>query len=145
MSNVQWKINGIFKADAQKVDSEIKGIGKSATPQQVYEYAKGNPDSELHKCFEWDDRVAAEKYRLSQAQKIIQFIVRVPVSKDKPAVREYQITTQRNTYQPTKSFIVNQNEYEELLKRALAELQAFKNKYKTLSELEEVFKAIDEL
>lgn len=35
MSNVQWKINGIFKADAQKVDSEIKGIGDSATPQQV--------------------------------------------------------------------------------------------------------------
>lgn len=67
------------------------------------------------------------------------------MDKDKPTVREYQITTQRNTYQPTKSFIVNQNEYEELLKRALAELQAFKNKYKTLSELEEVFKAIDEL
>lgn len=145
MSDVQWKINGIFKADAQKVDSEIKGIGKSATPKQVYDYAKANPDSELHKCFEWDDRIAAEKYRLSQAQKIIRFIVRVPVSKDKPTVREYQITTQRNTYQPTKSFLINQNEYEELLKRVLAELQAFRNKYKTLSELEEVFKAIDEL
>lgn len=145
MSDVQWKINGIFKADVQKVDSEIKGIGKSATPQQVYEYAKENPNSELHKCFEWDDRIAAEKYRLQQAQKIIQFIVRVPVDKDKPTVREYQITTQRNTYQPTKSFLINQNEYDELLKKALSELKAFKQKYKTLSELEEIFKAIDEL
>lgn len=145
MSDVKWKIEGIFKADVQKVDSEIKGIGESATPQQVYEYAKENPDSELYKCFEWDDRIAAEKYRLSQAQKIIQFIVRVPVNKDKPTVREYQITSQRNTYQPTKVFLVNQDEYEELLKRALSELQAFRNKYKTLSELEEVFNAIDEL
>ena len=40
---------------------------------------------------------------------------------------------------------MRQDEYEILLKRALNELQAFKKKYEMLSELEDVFKAIDEL
>lgn len=143
--SVSWKINGIFNADAEKVDLEIKGIGENVTPKQIYDYAKDNPKSELHKCFEWNDSEAAEKYRLMQARKILVFIVRVPTNQEKPPIREYQITTERNTYQPTRTFLSNQDEYEELLKRALSELSAFKKRYKILSELEEVFKAIDEL
>lgn len=145
MGNVSWKIQGIFNANAEKVDSEIKSIGDKATPQQLLDYAKNNENSELHKCFEWDDSIAAEKYRLEQARKILIFIVRVPANKEKPPIREYQITTERCTYQPTRAFLSNQDEYEELLKRAYAELVAFKKKYKMLSELEEVFKAIDEI
>lgn len=145
MSKIQWKINGIFKADAEKVDLEIKNIGTKATPKQVYEYAKDNPGSELHKCFEWNDTIAAEKYRIQQAQKIITFIVRVPEKTDIPPIREYQITSERNTYQPTRCFLVNEDEYGNLLKRAMAELQAFKAKYAKLSELEQVIAAIDEV
>lgn len=145
MNEIGWKVNGIFKADAGIVDSEIKSIGDKATPQQLLDYAKNNQDSELHKCFEWDDSVAAEKYRLEQARKILTFIVRVPANKENPPIREYQITTERCTYQPTRTFLSNQNEYENLLKRAYAELESFKKKYKILTELEDVFKAIDEL
>ena len=144
MANIQWKINGIFNADVVKVDSEIKSMDKQ-TPEHLLQYARNNENSELHKCFEWDDSIAAEKYRLEQARRILMFIVRVPENKDKPPIREYQITTERHTYQPTRAFLSNQDEYEELLKRAYAELAAFKKKYKMLSELEEVFKAIDEL
>ncbi len=145
MSDVQWKINGIFKANAQKVDMEIKSLGDSATPQQLCDYAERNPDSELHKCFEWDDSIAAKRYRLLQAQKILIFIVRTPVDKDSPKIREYQITTERNTYQPTRSFLSNQSEYEQLLKRAKMELTAIRTRYSMLSELEEIFKEIDML
>lgn len=146
ISMVEWKVKRLFKADPEKVDEEIKSInGGKATPEEVLDYAENHPESELHKCFEWDDTKAAREYRLHQARKVIMLLVRVPAEKEKPAIREYQITSQKNTYQPTREFLVNQDEYELLLKRALRELQAFREKYKTLSELEDVFKAIDEL
>lgn len=145
MSKVQWKIPGIFKADADSVDREIKSIGDKTSPKQLLDYARENPDSELHKCFEWNDSIAAEKYRVLQAQKILQFIVRVPDKPDTLQIREYQITSERNVYQPTRLFLSNEDEYENLLKRALRELQAFKAKYAKLSELETIIEAIDEV
>lgn len=138
-----WKIKGIFKADADKVYDEISGL-ESITPQNVLEKAK-NKGSELHKCFEWDDSVAAEKYRLSQARQIIRYLVVTPVQEEATPVRVFQISSERNTYQKNSFFMVNQNEYRILLDRAKAELQAIKKRYATLSELEEVFNAIDQL
>ena len=138
----EWKIKGIYKADAQKVADEI-GDGK-VTPQEVLEKAR-DENSELHKCFEWDDSVAAEKYRLQQARAIIVNLVYAPKTEEEQPVRCFQITTERCTYQPTKMFLVQEDEYQSLLKRAKSELENFKAKYKTLSELEEVFNAIDAL
>lgn len=143
---VDWKVKGLMKADAEKVDQEIKSInGGEATPEEILSFAEKHPDSELYKCFEWDDTKAAREYRLQQARKVIMLLVRVSADKEKPVIREYQITSKKNTYQPTREFLVRQDEYEILLKRALNELQAFKKKYEMLSELEDVFKAIDEL
>ncbi len=138
-----WKFDGIFKADAQKVYEEIGE--RKITPEEVLEQARNNVNSELHKCFEWDDSIAAEKYRLSQARQIIQFLVVKPEKEEEPKVRVFQITTERNNYQPTKLFIEQPDEYKSLLQRAKNELSALKNRYKTLSELEKVFEAIDEV
>lgn len=138
----EWKIKGIFKADAQKVADEIGE--KRVTPQEVLDKAR-DENSELHKCFEWNDSVAAEKYRLQQARAIIVNLVYSPKTEEEQPVRCFQITTERCTYQPTKMFLVQKDEYQSLLKRAKAELDSFKEKYKTLSELEEVFNAIDAL
>ena len=132
----QWRIDGIYKADAQKVADEI-GEGK-VTPQEVLEKAI-DENSELHKCFEWNDSIAAEKYRLQQAGNVLRMLV------EQPPLRIFHITEERNVYQPTKMFLKNEDEYQSLLKRAINELNSFKQKYKTISELEEVFKAIDEL
>lgn len=138
----EWRIKGIYKADAQKVADEIGE--QLATPQEVLEKAR-DENSELHKCFEWNDGIAAEKYRLQQARAIIINLVYVKKTKEEESVRCFQITTERNTYQPTKQFLVQEDEYQALLKRAKAELDAFKRRYASLTELEEVFKAIDEL
>lgn len=140
---VEWKINGIFKADAQKVYEEIGD--RKVTPEEVLEQARNDENSELHKCFEWDDSVAAEKYRLTQARQVIQFLVIKPEKKDEPQVRVFQITTETNNYQPTRLFIQQPDEYKALLQRAKNELSAFKTRYKTLSELENVFAEIDKV
>ena len=52
---VVWKFNNLYKADAEKVSKEIESI-PNATPSRILEYAR-NENSELHKCFEWDDTV----------------------------------------------------------------------------------------
>lgn len=138
----QWRIDGIYKADAQKVADEI-GDGK-VTPQEVLEKAR-DENSELHKCFEWNDSVAAEKYRLQQAGQVLRMLVFTPKNEEQPPLRIFHITEEKNVYQPTKMFLKNEDEYQSLLKRAINELNAFKQKYHTLSELEEIFKMIDEL
>lgn len=142
MESVKWKISGIYKADAQKVYEEIGD--KSVSPEEVLNKAR-NEKSELHKCFEWNDGIAAEKYRLQQARMIINLLVIKTERDDEIPIRVYQITSQRNTYQPSRLFLQQPDEYRKLLERAKSELIAFKNRYKTISELEMIFELIDNL
>ena len=65
-----WKMPGLFKADAQKVAEEIKSIGDEVTAEQIVELAR-DEDTELHKCFDWNDQTAAEKWRKQQARQIL--------------------------------------------------------------------------
>ena len=138
----EWRIRSLFKADASKVADEI-GYDK-VTPQEVLDKAR-DENTELHKCFEWDDSVAAEKYRLRQASDIIRNLVFIKKKKEDEPIRCFQITTEKNTYQPTQKFLVQEDEYQALLKRAKAELESFKRRYATLTELESIFEAIEEL
>lgn len=43
------------------------------TPQSVVAEAR-NPDHPLHDRFEWNDKIAGEKYRLAQARKLIRTV-----------------------------------------------------------------------
>lgn len=142
MEKVMWSVKGLFKADAQKCYEEMGDTNVS--PEEVLEKAK-DENSELHKCFEWDDTVAANKYRLQQARQIIQLIVKVPEKEDEQPTRVFQISSERNVYQPTVFFQRNNDEYQILLERAKAELMKFRKRYQMLSELEQVMEAIDQL
>lgn len=141
---VAWKNSPSYfskKANAQKCYEEI---GDNPTPQSVLEKAK-NPKSELHKCFDWDDASAAEKFRLIQARQVIQsFVIKGTEKTDEP-IRAFQITSEPMIYAPTRSFLTDENEYETLLRRVKAELKQIRNRYKQISELESVFEAIDAL
>lgn len=138
--NVKWKVDGIFKADANECYREISSL-EQITPKAILDFAR-DENSELHKCFEWDNDSAAEKYRTIQAGNVIRMLYIVPKNADAPSVRVLSRTSD-TVYQPTRTFVKNQNEYEDLLKRALSELESFRLKYKTLSELEQVFEQID--
>lgn len=144
MERIKWSIERLHKGDAQKCYDECQTLSE-VTPENVLEKAK-DESTELHKCFEWDDSVAGEKYRLIQARQIIQhFVIVQEDKKDAPKIRSYQVTTTRNTYEPTRLFIQKPDEYEALLERAKAELEAFKRRYQTLAELEQLFEAIEEI
>lgn len=134
-----WKSGlGLFKADAQKVAEEIIAIGDEVTPAQILEKGRSE-ETELHKCFEWNDSIAAEKYRLSQARKICEVLViqRLPdAPKEAPEIRIFHKTESTGGYKPINRIVQDNDEYQKLLQRAFAEFHALKIKYQNLQELD---------
>lgn len=67
----------ISRSKAPSYGSELRRLadenGGVLTPQIVVESAK-KPDSPLHDYFEWDNRAAADKWRLNQARNLIMSI-----------------------------------------------------------------------
>lgn len=140
-----WKSGCRISADAQKVADEILAIGNSATTAQILDKAR-DEQTELHKCFDWDDAEAAEKWRLQQARHIVcNLVIKEKSDTPRPEVRMFFKTDADNGYKPTVLIMQDKDEYRKLLDRALAELTSFRAKYKTLGELDGVFDAIDKV
>ena len=134
---------------AQKVADEISDIGESATPKQIVDKAR-NSETELHKCFEWNDEAAAEKYRIHQARTLVGNLVTVryfPEQKDKET-RQVRVFFKADGgysggYQQTEVIIKDDDKYHNLLEQAKEELRRFKEKYYILKELKPIFDLID--
>ena len=143
---VEWKIKGLYKADAEAVYTEINALGEEFTPDMIVEAAK-DENSELHKCFEWDDTIAADKYRKHQARMLVaSLVVKTETTEGEAvAVRVISSTAARNVFKPTVMLIKQDQEYADLLARAIRELKAVQMKYKVVEELQDIFEAIEAL
>lgn len=140
-----WKSGCRISADAQKVADEILAIGSSATTAQILDKAR-DEQTELHKCFDWNDAEAAEKWRLQQARHIVcNLVIKEKSETPRTEVRVFFKTDADSGYKPTVLIMQDKDEYRKLLDRALAELNSFRAKYKTLVELDGVFDAIDKV
>lgn len=145
----KWKIEGVWKQDANLVGKELEVLANenNLTPEAVLNIAK-DENSSLHNLFEWNDEIAAEKYRLSQARQIIQQIVVVNNHPNAEAreIRAFVTESKNNGhYQLITTVIEDPITYEVLIKRAKLELQAFKDKYKSIVEFKELFSEIDKV
>lgn len=149
---IEWKIKGLYKANAETIYNEIMSIGETVKPSEVVEFAR-DENTELHNLFTWDDSVAAERYREHEAGCILRNIVivnkdKTEDDKDKAVVVRAIMSTNERTkeYTTVQRIVTNKDYYTRLLAAALAELTAFKKKYETLSgDLEVVFDAIDQI
>lgn len=135
MTVATWKTNLFRNADAQKVADEISALGSEIKPSDIVEMAR-NPDTESHKCFEWDDKKAADKYRLTQARNIVCNLVYVSDETEEhhEPIRLFYKPDAESGYKSTKMILKNQTEYEALLNQCSADLERLKAKYHTLSE-----------
>ena len=138
-----WKLNGYFKADPQKVAEEIIALGDEVSPDQLVEAARDEA-TELHKCFDWDDQIAAEKWRKQQARQILCYLV---IKEEEPAEESVPVRVfyknDSGGYKQSALIFKNDDEYQKLLQAAYAELRAFKKKYSRLQELSEILALID--
>lgn len=110
-------------------------------------------DAPTHKCFEWNDTEAAEKYRLWQAGQVIRDIVVTIIDTDKEKepikapmfVNTADRSTQKARFTSVDRAFNDKEMRDTVLRNALTELRMFRNKYGQLKELRDVFKEIDML
>lgn len=143
------------KTAAERFEEIRRRVGK-LTPKAVVDDARP-VDSPLHPAFEWDDHVAAEKYREEQARHLIRSLVIRTVEEGPtepvrayvsvPDVHTVQDGTERNSdvYVPTQIALSDEFLRAKVLERALNELRQFRRKYSHLKELAEVFAAADRI
>lgn len=145
-----WRPGSRVSIDADKAGRELARIEKSEgelTPTAVLDRAR-SANSSLHGHFEWDDSVAAEQHRLSQAGDLIRSItVDVTHSNIEPAktVRAF-VSVQRPTgrfYMGTERAMADVDIRKQVLQRAWSELSSFRQRYADLEELAGVFAAMD--
>lgn len=142
---IVWK-GTAFKANPEAVYREIQTIGEDYTPQQILELARDEA-TELHKCFIWDDTIAAEKWRLHTARQICCSLSVIVETSDKQLApcRIIQHDEEKEAYAPVVLTVRNVDEYARLLKQAKAEMAAFRKRYKMIVELQNVIDEIDNI
>lgn len=136
--------------NAQAVGAALEALRQKhgiVTPEVVLD-AAWPKKSALHGAFEWDDEVAAEKYRLAQAGYLIRAVIAIPEEDDVqiPATRQFvyvKTDSHGDGYVSTFEAMSDDVLRQQVLARALAELKAWQAKYKHLRELEELFIMID--
>lgn len=140
----QFKLPGLYPVSAQTAGEELHRIYTDKgqlKPADVV--AESRPESApLHPCFEWDDEVAAEKYRRVQAGKLVRSITVVQENKKREPVEVRAFVQSRETYTPIEVVVNSREQMLELLRAAMSELRAFERKYAALSQLAPVFEAI---
>lgn len=133
----------------RKVIAELKRIAKAnggqLKPADVVDAARSK-DSVLHSKFEWNDGLAAERYRLWQARQLISVTVEyIPATESTTRVF-VSLSPDRQTsgggYRATVDTMTNAQHRAILLQDALDEMRRFQQKFAELRELAEVFAAM---
>lgn len=140
----QWVQGSCMKGDANeagRVCAELAEQGKLTASELVN--VSRDEESPLHDMFEWDDSIAAEKYRETQAYKIIRSVE--VVIESSPVPQRAFGTVEPKAYQKIERIMETEELRKILLKNAKRELEAFRRKYSRLTELSKVFDAIDML
>jgi cell fate (sporulation/competence/biofilm development) regulator YlbF (YheA/YmcA/DUF963 family) len=147
----QWRFTMAVSAEtAGKELERVEQKHGKVTPELVLEESRSKK-APLHKIFEWNDSVAAEKYRLTQAGQIINNLVVVLDEYEQHEPVRAFVNVNANAQKKTGEFIniVSAIQQEDtraiVVANALRELQEFKKKYKQLTELSSVFVEIDKL
>lgn len=138
----------VVNVPAQVAGEELERIYKRdgiIRPSAVVDDSR--PESApLHGCFEWRDDIAAEKYRETQAAKIIRSIIVVNTEKKEP-IRVRAFVHVEEKYHPMQVVVESKSMMDALLESALKDLRAYQAKYAALKKVHPIdlaLNAIDE-
>ncbi len=166
-----WKSGYSYKVSAETVGNVLEKIKEEkgyATSDDFLEYSR-DEESETHSLFEWDDAVAAEKFRHRQSAQIInQLEVEIVYTEDARSVEPMEINaentemrsisvnafsnigarwspdlTEKAKYVDTISAMRDADTRKQVLLNASKELTVFKRKYMVFKELALVISAIN--
>lgn len=145
-----WKPGARIKTPASiagEVCEKLEASG-GLTPERLVEESRPK-DAPLHNEFEWDDSVAAEKYREAQAGHIIRCIVTVKEDDEAEPVQVrafFPVTKEApNTYVHISKIITDEDRMNALLEQAKREMRLFVRKYSTLEKLRPVIAEMEKI
>ena len=128
---------------------KIEKRDKAVTPDSVVK-ANRAAKAPLHDYFEWDNNVAGDKYRCTQASYLIRSIVckLSDVDHEEPIRAFVRVSTSDDEEDTGQYIHIHQAmnrpfTREQLLQQALEDLRAWRKKYSQLKELVALFREID--
>ena len=137
-----------FKTVREELLYLNKKYKRLVNPHEVVTYAE-NPETKLHSKFEWDDEKAGHEYRIWQARQIISLELTVIENNgvlSEPVRLFVSLKNDRNKkggYRLITDVLDDKNMRLRLLSEAFADFDRIKERYNALTELAEIFTAID--
>lgn len=133
------RIKGAKHADPQKIGEALAiiaaGAGGDFTPVAVVDAAR-DPASPLNPHFEWDDSVAAEKFRLDQAREIVRCVRVADIEANgEPARAFVSISDHGTSYRTIQEIKGNAALQTKMLEAAERDLEAFQARYRSLRDV----------
>lgn len=145
----KWARQPAGDVSAQVAGEELERIrvknNGNLTPRAVLEESRDEA-APLHPAFEWDDAVAAEKHREDQARYLIRSITVVAPERgvERPTRAFVSVSVEEEpVYDHVVTAMSDADKRQQVLRRALAELEGWQRKYADLEELAGVFAAIE--
>lgn len=152
----KWKRGSVHNVDAEVAGEALKRMADKhgrLTPRLVVDESRPKK-APLHDEFEWNDSVAAEMYRENQARYVMRTItVDIVGREEKPPIRMFvNILPEPETetdvepercYVQTVEALQRPDWRQQVLERALKELEAWRQRYEDLEELAVVFASMD--
>lgn len=141
--NYAFHVPGLQKNSIETISRVLNELAESEeglTPKTLLE-ASRDENAPLHNEFEWNDGIAAEKYRQYQAQKIIQNVY-IKYSTDEQERKEKQerafvpVPGGQSVYVTLKSALTNEEWKSHLMEEAQRDIKVFVAKYRRLTELQ---------
>jgi hypothetical protein len=123
---------------------ELRNDNGVINPAHVVDWARENPASRLHASLEWDDSLAAERWRREQVRTLIAVHV-VDADGSRKLISLSIDRTASGGYRPLDEVLGQPTLREVMLKDALADLDRVQKKYERLQELERVWLAASQV
>jgi len=143
----QWKTGARYSVSAEVAASVMNELSaQNNLSAKALVDASRPEDAPLHNEFEWDDGIAAEKWREQQGRVMIAMVAVVQEgTEQKEPIRAYfHIEDNQPRYEPIVTIISSEEKQAKLFKLAIKELQSFRDKYQSIKEFTKLFADIRE-
>ena len=141
----EWKPGSYIRTDANiagEMCAELSANG-GLTAKRLLD-ANRPEDAPLHNEFEWDDGIAAEKFRETQARHIINCLC-IRADGTEPVRQYFNIVRTETEYKPLTAILQDNDDTTRLYDQITRELTAIRKKYSTIKAFAKIWDAIDEL
>jgi len=147
-----WKPGSRVRLDPERAGKEMEDVrrqnGGALTPDALLERARSS-NSAVHDHFEWDDGKAAHLHRISQAGDLIRAItIDVTHSNVEPpkTIRAF-VSVEREgqrSYTSTVHALSDADLRRQVVAKAWADLEAWRERHRDLTEFARIFSAMDD-